>query len=41
MCHYVGEEPGLTAAGHGTAVVADTSSMAGTWPLFAASSPPR
>jgi hypothetical protein len=31
----LGEGPCLTAAGHGTTLVADTSSMASTWPFFA------
>jgi len=30
----LGEGPFLTAAGHGTTVVADASSMAATWPMF-------
>ena len=32
----LGEGPCLTAATHGTALVADASSMAATWPLFGA-----
>ena len=30
----IGEGPCLTAAGHGTTLVADASSMAATWPIF-------
>ena len=32
----LGEGPCLTAAGHGTALVADAASMAATWPVFGA-----
>jgi len=32
----MGEGPCLTAAGHGTALVADASSMAASWPMFGA-----
>ena len=32
----IGEGPCLTAAGHGTTVVADATSMAATWPVFGA-----
>ena len=32
----LGEGPCLTAAGHGTALVADAASMAATWPMFGA-----
>ena len=32
----LGEGPCLTAAAHGTALVADATSMAATWPMFGA-----